>query len=232
MKNRKMIPLIVGAVLLVGATAQAGGIGHEAGIRFVVGAPTGDFQDNIEDPGFGLALNYGLRPIPKLTLGVGGDVMVYGSESRDMRLPLVDEFELTTNNNLADMFVYGQFRPLQGRVQPYGEARFGYRYLWTESSLEDDGGWGASGVASENNYDDFTPFWALGGGVMLQVYGPKEGSRKPGVWIDFKVMYGKGDTAEYLVEGAVDVVDDEPVYTVSESETDLTTWEVGLVLTF
>lgn len=231
MKNRTMIPLIVCAVLIAGAVARAEGLEQEAGIRLLVGVPSGDFQDHVEDPGFGLALHYGLRPAPQLTMGIGGDVMTYGSESRDMQLPLADDFDLTTSNNLADLFVFGQYRLLQGNVQPYGEARFGYRYLWTESSLENDGWWGGS-IASKTNYDDFASFWAVGGGVQFRVYEPKRDSSKPSVWIDFKVMYGKGNTAEYLVEGALDVVDDEPVYTASESETDLTTWEMGVVLTF
>lgn len=226
-----LIAILIASIAQIAQTAHAEGIEQEAGFRFLVGVPAGDFHDNVEDPGFGIGGNYGLRPVPSLSLGVGGDVMIYGSESRNMELPLVDDFELTTNNNLADFFCYAQYRPLQGKVQPYGEARFGYRYLWTESHLEDDDWWGDE-VADETNYDDFTPVWAVGGGMMVQVYEPQRDSRKPAVWVDFKVMYGDGGKAEYLTEGAIELVDDQPVYSASESETNLTTWEVGVTLTF
>lgn len=235
MLKKRMIPLAALAALLIASAAAAEGIEQEAGIRLLLGVPAGDFHDNVEDPGFGIGGHYGLRPVPALTMGIGGDVMIYGSESQDMQLPLVDDFELTTNNNLADFFCFAQYRPfrgmLQGKVQPYGEARFGYRYLWTETQLEDDDWW-SDEVAEKTNYDDFTPFWALGGGMLVQVYEPKQDSSKPAVFVDFKVMYGKGNSAEYLTEGAIELVDDEPVYHASESETDMTTWEVGVVLTF
>jgi len=53
--------------------------GHEAGIRFDVGVPQGDFSDNAEDPGFGLAGHYAYAVNPVFSFGIGGNFLIYGS---------------------------------------------------------------------------------------------------------------------------------------------------------
>lgn len=232
MKTMRMTLLLALLMATFSLSAQAEGVDQEAGIRFLVATPQGEFDDNVDNPGFGLALHYGVRPVRPLTLGIGGDVMIYGSESRRMELPLVDDFDLTTTNNLADFFCFAQYRPLDGPVQPYGEARLGYHYLWTESKLEDDDWWEDDDVARETNYDDFATFWSVGGGVLVRVYEPAGRRSKPSVWIDFKVTYAQGAEAEYLTEGDVSIVNNRPVYTPSTSETDLMKFEVGVALTF
>lgn len=227
MRTWKMIAVALS--LLVATNALA--VEQEGGIRFIVGEPVEEFGDSITDPGFGLAMHYGLRPVPMFTFGVGGSAMIYGSESRRMTLPLVDDFDLTTTNNIADGFVFAQWRPLQGAVQPYAQARFGFHYLWTESKLEDDEWQGDDSVARATNLDDFARFWSSGGGLLVRVYENKD-SRSPSVFLDFQVNYVLGEEAEYLREGDVSIVDGDPVFTTTTSETSLTTYELGVVLTF
>lgn len=228
MKTLRTFALL--ALLAVAGTAEA--LEQEGGLRFVVGAPTGSFGETVEDPGFGFALHYGLRPQPALTFGVGLEFLIYGSETRKFDLPLVEEFDLTTTNNLAGGFLFAQWRPLSGALQPYGEARLGQHYLWTESKLEDEDWWDDNEVARETNYDDFAMFWGLGGGLLIRL---NEGSnpRKPlGVFLDLKVAYLQGSEAKYLSEGDITIVNNAPVFNASQSETDLTTYELGVVLTF
>ncbi len=55
---------------------------------------------------------------------------------------------------------------------------------------------------------------------------------QPGVFLDLKVTHLQGSEAEYLTEGDVILVNNVPVFNASQSETDLTTYEVGVVLTF
>ncbi len=81
--------------------------------------------------------------------------MIYGSETTTYSLPLVEDFDLTTDNNLAGAFLYAQWRPLSGAVQPYVEGRVGMNYLWTDSKLEDEDWWDDDDVARKTNYDDF-----------------------------------------------------------------------------
>jgi hypothetical protein len=241
MKTARILAMLA---LLGGATGThaqelgvaPGRVGHEGGVRFIVGSPAGEFGDSVDNEGFGLAAHYGVRPVPALTFGVGGDVMIYGSESQTYSLPLVEDFELTTNNNLASGSFFAQWRPVDGIFQPYAEARAGIRYLWTESKLEDEDFFDDGEVGRETNYDDFATFWGGGGGMLIRVKqgGPGEAGRdrSPSVFIDLKVTRLHGANAEYLTEGDITVVNDAPVFNASESETDLTTFELGVVLTF
>ncbi|MEZ4387162.1 MAG: hypothetical protein R3D98_06215 [Candidatus Krumholzibacteriia bacterium] len=217
--------------LLLAATG-AFALDQEGGVRFLVGDPVGDFGDNVDDNGYGLALHYGVRPQRSVTLGVGLHGMTYGSESTTYRLPLVDEFDLTTTNNLAGGFLFAQWRPLDGFVQPYAEGRVGINYLWTESKLEDDGWWNDDEVARKTNQDDFATFWTAGGGLLIRLSEGNRAEKRPGVFLDLKATYQHGGNAEYLTEGAITLVDDEPVFATSESTTELTTYELGVVLTF
>jgi hypothetical protein len=220
------------AVLPLLCAAGAAGQGQEAGIRFLVADPTGTFGDQVDDPGFGLALHWGVRPDPALTLGVGGHVAIYGSESRRLDLPLVDDVDLTTTNNLAAGFLLAQWRPVRGAVQPYAEGRLGLQYLWTESELEDADWWDQDDVGRQTNLDDWATFWSAGGGLLIRLreVGPEQGP--PGVLLDLKATWLRGSEAEYLTEGAVTLEGDRPVFAVSESTTDLVTYELGVVLTF
>ncbi len=233
MNTAKILTLIALLALASHVLADdALAVEQEGGIRFIVGSPTGEFGDAVEDPGFGLSAHYGVRPVPAFTLGVGGDVMIYGSESRTISLPLVEDFDLTTDNNLASGFLFAQYRPFSGCVQPYGEARLGIRYLWTESKLEDEDWWDDDDIASETNYDDFATYWGVGGGLMVQVYKADPLGDSPNVFIDFKVNYTHGSEAEYLTDGDIEIVNNVPVFDVSQSETDLTSFELGVVFTF
>ena len=224
--------IILALVALLAVATNAMALEQEGGIRLVVGAPTGEFGDSVEDPGFGLDLHYGLRPVPALTFGAGFDVMIYGSETRRISLPLVEDFDLTTTNNLASGFLFAQWRPLSGAVQPYAEARVGWRYLWTESQLEDKDWWDDDQVARETNYDDYATYWGGGGGLLIRLHEGDPGRRSPGVFLDFKVNFLKGAEAEYLSEGDITIVGGNPVFDPSQSETDITIFELGVVLTF
>ncbi|NNF06155.1 MAG: hypothetical protein HKN21_05290, partial [Candidatus Eisenbacteria bacterium] len=171
-------------------------------------------------------------PQPSLTFGVGADILVYGSETTKVRLPLVEDFELNTDNNLAGFFLFGQYRPFAGPIQPYVEGRVGFNYFWTESKLEDKDFFDDGEVARETNYDDFTTFYGGGGGILIQL---SEGNRvegKPGVFLDLKATYLQGGEAEYLTEGDIEIINDIPVFNASKSETDRATYEIGVVLTF
>jgi hypothetical protein len=220
------------ALLLLTTATSALAIDQEGGIRFLVADPTGAFDEAADDLGFGVALHYGVRPSRAFTVGVGLHAMTYGSETTEYDLPLVEEFDLETRNNLAGGFLFARWRPIDGVLQPYAEARAGLNYLWTESELEDEDWWNDDGIARETNYDDFATFWSAGGGLLIRLSSGDRTARKPGVYLDLAVTHVEGGKAEYLTEGAIEIVDDESVYSPTESQTDLTTYELGVVLTF
>ena len=75
-------------------------------------------------------------------------------------------------------------------------------------------------------------YWGVGGGLLVLVHDGDRAQNSPSVFIDFKVNYTQGSEAEYLSEGDIEIVDDFPVFDVSNSETDLTTFQIGVVFTF
>jgi len=228
MKTARFVILLTLIMIATGAPAAE----QEVGARLVLGLPSGEFGDAVDGEGFGIDLHYGLRAQPSLTFGAGLHAMIYGSETTTLSLPLVEDFDLNTSNNLAGMFLFAQWLPLTGAVQPYVEARIGINYLWTESKLEDEDWWDDDQVARETNYDDFANYWGGGGGLLIRLSEGNRFEKKPGVFLDMKISYVNGSEAEYLTEGDITIVDDAPVYDVSESETDLTTYQLGVVLTF
>jgi hypothetical protein len=227
--NRAYIMTLL-IILTVAPVATA--LEQEGGARFLVADPTGGFGDNVEDAAFGLELHYGLRPCPRVTFGLGLNAMTYGSESRRYSHPLVEDYEVETSNNLAGGFLFAQWRPLTGAVQPYLEGRVGLNYLWTESSIKDEDWWDDDDVARQTNYDDWATYWGGGGGMLFRLKEGDPRENKLGVYLDAKVTYQKGAQAEYLAEGDVSIENDRPVFDVSRSSTDLVAYELGVVLTF
>ena len=219
-------------VILTAAATNAGAQGQNAGLRLMLGDPSGEFAESVDNSGFGVAVDYGLRPGSALVFGLGIDLMIYGRETTRVSLPLVEDFDLATTNNLADGFFYVQLRPLRGSFQPYLEGRAGWRYMWTESKLEDEDWWDDDEVARETNYDDFTTFMGGGGGLLIRLSRGDMVTRSPGVYLDLKIMHLKGGEARYLSEGDIVIHGTTPVFHPSKSETDLTTYELGVVLTF
>jgi hypothetical protein len=234
MKTRKKMILL--AVLtslmatLFALPSQA--VEQEGGVRFMVGLPRGEFEDTLDDESYGLEANYGLRPIPGWSFGVGGNIMTYGSEERKYSHPLVEDYNIETDNNMAGMYLYSQFRPLQGPVQPYVEGRVGMRYLWTESKITDEDWWDWDEVGRQTNYDDWASFYGGSTGLLIQLRDSDMGRNKPGVFLDAKVSWVQGNEATYLAEGDVDIVNDRPVFTPRTSKTSMTTYQLGVTLTF
>jgi hypothetical protein len=219
--------LLILTLIAVPCSALAG---LEAGARFDLGVPKGDFAANQEDPGFGLMGHFAWSPAPAFAVGFGGGCMIYGSETRVVELPLVEDVDLTTTNNLAAIHLLMQLRVPRGPVRPYLEGRFGGQYLWTESKLEDQDFWDDDEVGKEVNYDDFTSVYGGGGGLLIGVRSPRPTDKHPwALELDFKVMWLAGGEARYLTEDGIDLDSgNRPVFHPSESETDLMHIEIGV----
>jgi hypothetical protein len=224
-------PVVLGLLLLLAATSAPAQDG-EFGLRFLTAEPAGPFGEAVDNLGFGASIHVGVRTAYALTFGFGLQYMIYGRETTEHALPLVEPFDLTTINNLGGGFLLAHWRPLGGAVQPYGESRLGLNYLWTESKLEDDSWWNDGEVARKTNHDDFAGFWSLGGGLLIRLSRGDHAADRPGVLLDFKVTNQHGGRAEYLTEGDITLVDDRPVFAASRSETDMVIYEFGVVLTF
>ena len=148
-----------------------------------------------------------------------------------MSLPLVDDFDIQTSNNIADAFLLARFDLIEGPVVPYLEGRFGFRYLWTESSIEDDDFWDDDDdTARQVNDDDMTSLYSWGGGLRIHLGGGGPELRE--IALDLRVMNSAGGEARYLTEGSISVSGDRVLMRPSETETDLTLYSVGVAFLF
>lgn len=218
-------------VLLAAAPVLAG---HEGSIHFQLASPVGEFADHVDDVALGLNMDWTYSGDGPLALGLGGDFLIYGHNTVVMDLPLVEDFEYVTDNNMASLFAIARLKASEGFFQPYVEARFGWSYIWTETKLEDEDWWDDDEVARETNFDDFALIWGGGAGLRLMLHeaDPRDEESKD-VMLDMRVIYRRGACADYLTEGAIVVEADDSVHLEpSRSRTDLVQYMLGVTIGF
>lgn len=222
---------LIALCLVLAAAAPAAA--HEVGFSLDLGLPAGEFGDNVDNPGFGLSGRYAHGVGGGVSLGVGLDYLIYGRDSRWVDVPLIDDVEVVTSNNIAGGYLLGRWTPVTGAVELYAEARYGLRYLWTESHIE-DGDWDEDGgLAREVNESDLTSFTALGGGVRFRLSEADPDVGDPALFLDITVTAFRGGDARYLTDGGIDVDHlGRVLVRASESDTDLVRVEAGITLLF
>ena len=230
--NRLIFAIVLTA--LAGTTAAAAGSGHQASVHFEVGAPAGEFDENVDNQGYGLSLDYAYDGGGPLAIGLGGGYLIYGHESHLVSLPLVEDIEYVTDNQIASMHLLVRLQAGHSRMVPYLEGRFGGSYIWTDTKLTDQDWYDDDVIGRQTNYDDFALNWGGGGGlsIMLKQGDPDRGN-DPDILLDMRVIYMNGGRADYLTEGAISVdVSDRVRIRPSESETDLVHFELGVGVRF
>jgi len=247
MPGRPARVLVAGAVLFFAAGVAFGGQEPSwspakgkwmAGLTLGGGFPLGEFRANIGHPGGGLDFFLGTR-LGNSSFVAGFDLsyILYGIESRDEYLsgtiPL--QVEVETTNNILQGLLFLRFQPFGGRVRPYIEALAGLSYLFTDTSIYDEDGLDREEIASDINFDDAT--LAVGAGAGMEIRLGKYRSsgrsmRRPEYFLDLKVRYVSGGTAQYLREGAIVQDGDGVTYLYNESKTNLVSIQIGLSVSF
>lgn len=219
--------------------AQKSSLKASGGLHFLVGMPEGEFEQHLDDPGFGLDLNVGVMPNRFVAIGGAFGFMVYGSETRrepiSYTIPDVT-VEVTRTNNFMFGDIYMQAIGDLTVLKPYIEGRLGFSYLWTETRISDLQG-DDEDIASSTNIDDFTWRYGGGGGLMVLVWEDKSPDKGDpddpnNVYIDIKAIYTRGGNAEYLKEGGVEIDDGVVIYHLEESTTDLFSLSFGVAVGF
>jgi hypothetical protein len=197
----------------------------EGSLSFTVGVPTGAFQDNIEDPGFGGSLFAGVRfGTSPVVLGLDLNVLVYG-RSRDT-VPFSSTVgprvavDVVTTNSIVQPHLALRLQPNDGLLRPYLDGLVGFKYLFTETDVrDDDRDRRGEPIASTTNFDDFAFSGGAGAGLALRVYqGAADGDLRD-VSLHLGVQYLVGQEAEYLAEG--DLTDDNENGRLDASELDV-----------
>jgi len=234
--KRVLLPILfLFAATAIDASAQAG-VRGEGGISFALGFPSGEFGDQIDGVGFGGrlfgAIGFGDSPV---LVGIEGGYMNYGRERRNepfsTTIPDVT-VDVTTTNNLAGGHLFLRLQPANTRMRPYADALFGFKYLFTETRITNEG-FGEENVAHSTNFDDTALSYGVGGGVQIQVW---DGSHKPdapsAVYVDLGVRYLFGREASYLKEGSIKRENGQVTFEVTESKTDILVAQIGIGLRF
>jgi hypothetical protein len=238
MTKSKMLSCIILAGLAVSSPAQDN---FQVGLNFMVGLPQNEFEKHVENNGYGGSGYFTYRlPGTPIRAGAAIGFLIYGSETREVPwghgIPVW--VDVTTTNSILTGHLFARIQPVQGVFQPYLEGLYGFNYLSTRTTVEnqeeseDD-----DEIASSTNYDDAAGSYGYGGGLMFRVYQARqdqiEGTKSLGIWVDFGLRSMKGGEAKYLKEGSI--TEDENgnfIYDLQRSTTDLLTWHLGVVFTF
>ena len=200
----------------------------------MLASPQGEFRDNVDQLGFGLQLEGTLwapsseRPV---SIGLNAGYIVYGHISERRSWPGFPGvyLNLSRTNSIANLHVLIKFSPFMGPIRPYVEGIFGGNYLFTTSEVKSENS--TEPIASSTNFDDFT--WSYGGGAGLLFRLTENLGDVSSLFLDLKVRYMYGTSAEYLTENSVFINSlGDTIFTPQKSKTDLVTFHIGVVAYF
>ncbi len=243
-----LLAALAAALALVSAPASAQ---LYLGLQAEGGIPQDEFQDGLDDVGFGLAgqVLYGVGPV---AVGVEGGVLTYGEQGRplDARIDGQSAFlgEVTSAQRVGHLHAVLRLQLPDGPVRPYVDGLVGFNRLYAETRFEqavvlvDDGffdadlGDGAvdrSLTTTSVTMDDYALSYGAGGGLLLRLAHGRDDGRPFAAFLDLGVRYLIGETATYVVDPTVRL--GNPARGVAElvrSETDLLRPQLGLVIQF
>ncbi len=225
---------IIAGILLTTAAARAQHL--QASANFLLGQPQNEFQDNVENLGFGFGGNFGYHfGASPIMIGAEIQYMIYGSQTRDEpfseTIPDVT-VEVETSNNILLFHTLMRLQSPQGRVRPYIDGLLGLNYFFTETSVRDEDVFGEP-IASSTNQQDAAFSYGAGGGVMFLVHrSEKPRFKLSEILIDFRVRYLFGGEATYLKEGSITVENGQVAIDALRSRTDLLTYQLGVAFAF
>ena len=235
-----LLKLVVSTVMFFCIASVLSAQEFQAAINFLLGQPQGEFQEKVDDFGFGVGGLFAYRP-GNSALMIGADVeyMIYGSETRQepfsFTIPDVT-VDVETSNNIVLLHALARLQGNHGVFRPYMDGLIGMHYFFTETKVSDEDDFEDDPIASSINQEDVAFSYGAGGGVMVLVH---QKERRPGedpklkeVLIDFRVRYLFGGEATYLKKGSITRENGVASIDPLRSRTDLLTYQLGVVFTF
>jgi hypothetical protein len=212
----------------------------DIGLDFIIGLPQNEFRDNIDDEGYGISGHFGYF-IGNSPVMVGADIgyLNYGSEERHE--PFSDTIpdvtvEVRTTNNIFMLHGFARLQPQRGSIRPYFEGSYGFKYLFTRTSVHDEDSYYEEAIASSTNIDDFAGSWGAGAGVDIRLWEGRRKTPNRGVFdisLNLSAKYLWGSEAEYLKKGSIRRDPDGSVtYFVMRSDTDMLMLHAGIRVRF
>lgn len=210
----------------------------QSSLNFSLGFPQSEFKNNVDSIGLGGTGHFAYN-FPRSSIAVGArfGILVYGRESRTESFSTqtldFDVDEVTTNMIFMCHFLL-RVQPQKGIIRPYLDGLVGFNYIWTTTSVKSYRYGESHNLAISNIQNDLVLSWGTGGGVMIQVYSKKRKKRNNPfvIYIDLGAHYLWSKEAEYMKEGSIRQEDDQILYDIYKSTTDLLTGHIGVTFAF
>jgi hypothetical protein len=210
----------------------------DLGGDFLVGLPQDEFRDSINEEGYGFSGHFGyfIGHTP-IMIGVDFGYLNYGTEKRWE--PFSDTIpdvivEVRTTNNILMLHGFARVQPQEGAIRPYVEGLWGFKYLFTRTSIEEEVF--NQPIASYTNFDDLAGSWGLGAGFDIRLWESWPMPPKGGVFdvsLNLSARYLWGSEAEYLKKGSIRQNPGGGVtYELLRSKTNMLIPQVGIRLRF
>jgi hypothetical protein len=209
----------------------------QASLNFLMAYPQNNFKMNVDRTFYGLSGEFFYQlPRSPFSVGVSLEYLNYGSETRiepfsqDIPDILVD---VTTRNSIFSSAAVLRLSPVEGSFRPYVEALVGFNYLFTYTSVNDNGDW-SEDIATTTNFDDWAFTYGAGAGAVIRALEIRshQGRSLFSLHMEIGVRYYRGRTAEYLREGSMHHEHGSLMYEPLMSSTDLVKTHIGLVFRF
>lgn len=211
------------------------------GFGILGGFPTGEFGENVKNPGVGLSGYVGYM-IPRTPAVIGLDLgyLIYGHERRTEQFSLTIPdvlVDVVTENNIFSMNAFLRLQTSTDPLRFYLEGVIGFNYLFTSTSIEENDLFSGEDIASSTNLDDFAFTTGVGAGLLIELWRGGE-DRSPQnrtlrtVSLDFRMRYYNGSEADYLKRGDIVRKAGSAELNITKSTTDLITAHLGVAIDF
>lgn len=225
-------------MVVIGALASAASAQNwQASLDFQLAFPRGEYKDQIDKTGVGLAGEFLYSP-KAAPIGVGVSLGWFQVGDEDRKEPFSTTIpdvtvDVSTSNNLAQFMLLLRLQPKKGPILPYADGLLGLNYLYTRTTIKNASN--DEEVASSTNLDDNAFAYGFGGGLMIKVYDRQKKSpdEKPmQVFINLGARYILGGEAEYLKEGSIRREGGQVTYDITTSKTSLAVARIGVAVSF
>jgi hypothetical protein len=214
----------------------------QAGLDLHYAEPREEFSAQMENPGIGIGFWGGYRfANSPVMLGLDFGFTNFGVDRREEPLSsTIPDLRVEVENkyNLVNGNLFLRLMMPSGAVRPYAEGLFGFNYFFTETIMRERGRPGSDGERlRDTNIEDVAMNYGFGGGLQLRVYrtqleNENEDSTPMSIYLNLQGRYMFGQEAEYLQSGSIRIENGDVFYDVSESETDLLYFKLGVVFGF
>ena len=169
-----------------------------------------------------------MEPTGRLRLRADFGFLIYGNEHRSVCFSVPVGCRIELDMNTTNAILFGGLGPelvlLQGPIEPYVNASFGFSYFGTTTSLSGDND--GESFASTTNYSDGMFAWRMGGGMRMRV----ARGHTP-VWLDLGVERHQNGVASFLTKGdIVDHPDGSITVLPNTSEANLLAFRLGVTV--